>query len=102
MENVFFTEMTDQFTAWLHGLKDRTAKGLIIKRIHRMELGNLGDIKALGDGLNEMRIDYGAGYRVYWSREGERFIILLAGGDKSSQSRDIKKAQMLMAELRKE
>ncbi|MCL2746014.1 MAG: type II toxin-antitoxin system RelE/ParE family toxin [Coriobacteriia bacterium] len=99
MEKKYFIDQTDQFKNWMRGLKDKTARALIIKRIERLELGNAGDNKAFSGGLNEMRIHYGAGYRVYWSREGERLIILLVGGNKSTQRRDIEKAYALIKEI---
>ena len=85
---------TDEFAKWLKRLKDSDAKSRINLRMRRIALtGNLGDHKPVGDGVNELRIDYGPGYRVYFALRGKEIILLLAGGDKSSQQRDIKKAK---------
>ena len=87
---------TDEFAKWLKRLKDASAKSRINLRIRRISLtGNLGDYKPGGDGVCELRIDYGPGYRVYFALRGEEVILLLIGGDKSSQQRDIKKAKEL-------
>jgi putative addiction module killer protein len=90
---------TDVFARWLDDLSDLRARARIQARIERLAAGNPGDVKAAGEGVSELRIDYGHGYRVYFKRRGRRLIILLAGGDKSSQSRDIKKAQRLARDL---
>lgn len=82
---------TTQFTKWLVGLKDIRAKAKILVRIDRAEDGNLGDVKFF-DGIGEMRIDYGPGYRVYFQRQGDVLVLLLCGGDKSTQQADIKRA----------
>ena len=87
---------TDEFAKWLKCLKDSDAKSHINLRIRRIALtGNLGDFKPVGDGVCELRIDYGPGYRMYFARRGKEIILLLIGGDKSSQQRDIKKAKKL-------
>ena len=78
------------FTAWFRGLRDRQAKARIVARIDRLSLGNPGDVKPVGDGVSELRIDYGPGYRVYFVRRGTEIVVLLAGGDKSTQSQDIR------------
>lgn len=90
--------LTDEFARWLKRLKDVEAKARINLRIRRISLtGNIGDTKAVGHGVSELRIDYGPGYRLYYSvREGE-IILLLVGGDKSTQQRDIEKAVRLNA-----
>lgn len=80
------------FRNWLDGL-DKTTKARIQARIFRFELGNLGDHKSVGKGAWEARVQFGAGYRVYFGKDGDQLILLLLGGDKSTQSRDIKKAQ---------
>lgn len=90
---------TDVFARWLDDLRDLRARARIQARIERLAAGNPGDVKPAGEGVSELRIDYGPGYRVYFKRRGRRLIILLAGGDKSSQSRDIKKAQRLARDL---
>lgn len=81
------------FNDWLEALKDRKARAIIRTRINRVRLGNLGDCKSVGEGVRELRIRFGAGYRVYFGQEGDTIIILLSGGDKSSQNRDINLAQ---------
>ncbi len=87
---------TEEFAKWLRRLKDSNAKARINIRIRRIELTeNLGDFKALGDGVSELRIDYGPGYRLYFSQRGNAIILLLIGGDKSSQQRDIRMAKKL-------
>lgn len=90
---------TEVFSKWLRGLRDRLARVRIQARIDRMQDGNAGDVKPVGDGISEMRINYGPGYRVYFTRRGAELVILLAGGDKSSQSDDIRKALALAKEL---
>jgi putative addiction module killer protein len=85
----FEIHQTESFAAWLHALRDRRARARIQVRIDRLSLGNAGDVKAIGEGVSELRIDYGPGYRVYFVRRGSKLIILLAGGDKSSQDRDV-------------
>ena len=90
---------TDVFSKWLVELRDIRARARTQARIDRLELGNVGDAKPVGEGVSEMRIDYRPGYRVYFSRRGSELIILLAGGDKSSQSKDIRKAMSLARDL---
>lgn len=90
---------TDEFDKWLKKLRDATARARINVRIRRIQLtGSLGDCKPVGDGVSELCIDYGPGYRVYFARRGEVMILLLIGGDKSTQQRDIKKAKALNEE----
>lgn len=81
------------FEAWLNGLRDRPARARIKKRLDRVELGNLGDVKPLGEGVSELRVDYGPGYRIYFAQVGTTIVVLLCGGDKSSQRQDILKAK---------
>jgi putative addiction module killer protein len=83
---------SETFDAWLSSLKDRQAKARILARIDRLGLGNPGDVKPVGSGVSEMRIDYGPGYRVYYIQSGPVVVVLLCGGDKSTQSADIKRA----------
>jgi len=83
----------EPFTDWLRSLRDGTARNRIRQRIARVRLGNFGDARSLGDGLFELRVHLGPGYRVYFGREGDRIIILLSGGDKGSQDRDIERAK---------
>ncbi len=90
---------TEDYRKWFDKLKDRNARARIDIRIRRLSLGNPGDVKALGEGVSELRIDYGPGYRVYFTRKGALFIILLAGGDKTTQASDIKKAKELVHEI---
>src|SRR5882757_382518 len=80
---------TEKFALWLAGLSDGRAVARINARIRRLSLGNPGDVKPVGEGISEMRIDYGPGYRVYFVQRGAALVILLAGGDKGSQGRDI-------------
>ena len=86
---------TETFAAWFRRLRDRRARARIQVRIDRLSLGNPGDARAVGEGVSELRIDCGPGYRVYFVRHGDTAIILLAGGDKRTQSRDIEIAQRL-------
>jgi putative addiction module killer protein len=90
---------TAVFTAWLANLRDQNAKGRIVSRISRLEQGNSGDVKSVGGGISEMRIDYGPGYRVYFVSQGSTVVILLCGGDKRTQDTDIRKARALLQEL---
>ena len=80
---------------WLKSLKDRMAKAKILMRIERMEEGNFGDVEAIGNGLSELRIHQGKGYRLYFGNKNNQVILLLCGGDKSTQQEDIKKAKLL-------
>jgi putative addiction module killer protein len=84
---------TEPFTDWLDGLRDRQARALIRVRLDRISLGNFGDSRPVGEGVMEARIDFGPGYRVYFGRDGEVVVILLCGGDKSTQDRDIRRAK---------
>jgi putative addiction module killer protein len=97
---MFEVRETATFSAWFEGLKDLRARGRITGRLVRVSLGNLGDAKSVGDGVSELRIDHGPGYRVYFTRRGDRLVWLLCGGDKSSQPRDIARAKSLAQELR--
>jgi len=86
---------TDAFAKWLDSLRDLRARARIQARIERLAMGNPGDVAPVGEGVSELRLDYGPGYRVYYRKRGREVIVLLAGGDKSSQSRDIKTALRL-------
>jgi putative addiction module killer protein len=86
---------TGEFSAWLHRLRDANAVARIVARIRRMEQGNPGDINSVGNGVMEMRIDYGPGYRVYYLQRGSTIVILLCGGDKRTQPQDIKRAHKM-------
>lgn len=88
------------FQDWLRGLPDRKARAIVRARLERVRLGNLGDCRSVGDGIEELRIHYGPGYRVYFGREAERVVVLLCGGDKGSQNRDIEQAKTLWKEHR--
>jgi putative addiction module killer protein len=90
---------TEQFSGWLRKLRDPQARARIVVRIQRMEEGNLGDVKSVREGVSELRINYGPGYRLYLVRRGETVIILLCGGDKSTQQQDIRTALMLAKEV---
>jgi putative addiction module killer protein len=89
---------TAQFVNWLRRLKDAEAAARIVARLRRLEQGNPGDAKNVGKGVMEMRIDYGPGYRVYYVHRGTEVLILLCGGDKRTQARDIRNAQLIAEE----
>lgn len=91
----------DVFGEWLDGLKDITGRAAIRKRIARVEEGNFGDHRSVGAGVWEIRIHFGPGYRVYYGEDGPKIVLLLCGGDKGAQKRDIRKAQELWAEYRR-
>ena len=91
---------TDAFRDWLRDLRDDKAVTRIILRIRRLEQGNPGDARSVGAGVSEMRIDYGPGYRVYYVQRGAIVVVLLCGGDKRTQARDVKRAKALVKELR--
>ncbi len=86
---------TETFVRWFAGLRDARAQGRINARIRRLSLGNPGDVKPVGEGVSEMRIDYGPGYRIYFVHRGTTVVVLLAGGDKRTQDRDIAVAHEL-------
>lgn len=90
---------TEVFAQWFASLRDAKARAVINARLRRVELGNLGDCAPVGEGVSELRIHYGPGYRVYFAQRGMEVVVLLAGGDKSSQSKDIKRAQELARNL---
>jgi putative addiction module killer protein len=90
---------TDVYAAWFAALRDRQARARVAARIRRLSLGNPGDVRPVGGGVSEMRIDYGPGYRVYFVRRGNTMVILLCGGDKRTQNRDIARAHELAGEL---
>ena len=90
---------TDTFSKWIDGLSDIHARARILVRIERLISGNPGDVRPVGEGVSELRIDYGPGYRVYYKKHGRKLIILLAGGDKKTQAKDIKTALRLARNL---
>lgn len=89
---------SDTFDRWLSALRDRRATMRILARLDRLAAGNPGDVKPVGEGISELRIDHGPGYRVYFMARGSRLIILLCGGDKSSQAADIRAARRIAAD----
>lgn len=86
---------TERFRDWLVGLKDRQGLARVIARVERIAIGNLGDVKPVGGGISETRIDYGPGYRLYFAHKGKALIVLLAGGSKKTQAKDVKAAKAL-------
>jgi putative addiction module killer protein len=90
---------TELYSQWFNSLRDRQARARIDVRIRRLSLGNPGDVKPVGEGISELRIDYGPGYRVYFVQRGQSLVILLAGGDKQTQDQDIKTARELAQEI---
>jgi putative addiction module killer protein len=96
---MFEIEATSVYAAWFQSLRDRAARTRIAARVIRLQAGNFGDAKSVGAGVYELRLAFGPGYRVYYTRRGARIILLLCGGDKSTQSRDIARAKQLVSEL---
>ena len=99
---MYFVEKTEQFDKWFRKLKDIQVKARILARIKKIELGNLGDYKSLRGGLFEIRFTFGSGYRVYFMKKKSRIILLLLGGDKSSQVKDIEKARIVIKRIKDE
>ena len=95
-------KQTDTFRKWRTKLKDERARALIAFRLDRLAFGNAGDVRAVGQGVSELRIDHGPGYRVYFQQRGKTIIVLLCGGDKRTQDRDIKAAKRLAKEWSEE
>lgn len=91
---------TSRFTTWLAGLRDQRARARILKRLDRARAGNLGDVAPVGEGVSEMRMFYGPGYRIYFVQRGKALIVLLCGGDKSTQSEDIAAAKEMAKETK--
>ena len=99
---MYFIEKTSEFDEWFKKLKDLKSKAKILFRIQKIENnGHFGDCKPVGDGISELRVHYGKGYRVYFKESGDKIIVLLVGGDKSSQQNDIKKAKEIWNNLKK-
>ena len=90
---------TEIFAKWIDGLCDIRARARILVRVERLAAGNPGNVKPVGEGVSELRINYGPGYRVYYKKHGQKLVILLAGGDKSTQAKDIKTALHLAQNL---
>lgn len=95
-------QSTEIFDQWLRNLRDRQGRARILARLESVQLGNLGDVKAVGDGVRELRLDVGPGYRVYFAQRGRVLLLLLCGGDKSTQARDIARARRILRDLSKE
>ena len=88
-----------EFTFWIDGLKDEKVRGVVVARIKRLELGLMGDVEPAGGGVSELRIHFGAGWRVYFTQRGTQIIVLLAGGSKRTQKKDIQRAKALAARI---
>lgn len=98
--NIFLK--TERFDEWLSHLRDHVGRALIVRRIERAEAGNFGDCEPVGDGVFEMKVEHGPGYRVYFTRRGGFVYLLLIGGDKSTQKRDIKRARKMALTLKED
>jgi len=96
---MFEIRKTEVYAKWIDNLADIRARAKILVRVERLASGNPGDVRPVGEGVSELKIDYGPGYRVYFKKQGQEFVILLAGGDKSSQTKDIKLALGLARNL---
>jgi putative addiction module killer protein len=96
---VFSVKPLPEFNSWLDNLADPSVRGVVVARIKRLERGLLGDVEAVGDGVSELRIHIGAGWRIYFTQHGGRLVVLLAGGSKRTQKRDIRRAKALAALL---
>jgi putative addiction module killer protein len=96
---MFTLKPTPEFTAWLDAVPDAALRGVIVARLAKLARGLMGDVAPIGEGVSELRIHLGAGWRVYFVQRGERLIVLLAGGSKRTQARDIKRAKALAARL---
>ena len=87
------------FRAWVLSLRDSTARATILRRIDRIAVGNFGDVKSVGGGVSELRVDHGPGFRIYFVRRGETLVVILCAGDKGSQSKDVARAKALAQEI---
>ena len=99
MRAMITIKQTDEFARWLSGLRDNWAKQKIATRLQRLKFGHFGDVEPVGGGLSELRIHEGQGYRVYFRQNGQEIILLLCGGNKKTQQRDISRAHEIMKEL---
>jgi putative addiction module killer protein len=90
---------TEAFSGWIKRLRDRNGASIIVRRIRRMVSGNFGDVSPVGEGVSELRINFGPGYRVYFVQRGAQVVVVLCGGDKSSQDKDIRQAKALAKEI---
>lgn len=95
----FVVQQTEDFAKWRRGIKDLRAATAIRRRLERAQAGNLGDVKSVGEGVSEMRVDVGAGYRLYYTLRGQVMVFMLIGGVKSTQAADIRRAQALAKEI---
>ena len=96
---MFEVRKTDEFDKWLSALADQRAIAKIVSRIERLGLGNAGDVKPVGEGISEMRLPHGPGYRIYYKQTGKAIVVILCGGDKSTQESDIKRAKEIAKQL---
>lgn len=96
---MFSIRTLPKFADWINGLTDDRVRGAVAARIKRLEHGLMGDVKPVGEGISELRIDFGAGWRVYFTQRGSQLIVLLVGGSKRTQAKDIKRAKKLAAQL---
>ena len=96
---MFEVRKTEVYARWLDNLRDPRARARVLVRVERLAAGNPGDVRPIGEGVSELRIDYGPGYRVYFNKRDRRIVVLLAGGDKRTQSRDIETALRLARNL---
>jgi len=96
---MFLIKPLPKFTEWLDGLSDASVRGVVVARIKRLELGLMGDVESVGDGVSELRIHFGAGWRIYFVQRKSQLIVLLVGGSKRTQKADIKRAKALAALL---
>jgi len=99
---VYQLQSTEIFDQWLRNLQDRKGRARILARLESAQLGNLGDVRSVGHGVREMRVHVGPGYRVYFAKRGHVLLLLLCGGDKSTQARDMTKARQVLNDLGKE
>ena len=96
---MFSIKYLPEFTTWLNDLSDNTVRGVLVARVKRLERGLMGDVESIGEGVSELRIHVGAGWRIYFTQRNTQIIVLLVGGSKRTQKRDIKRAKELAAQL---